>query len=140
MLLTSCDVLIPAAIEDQITAENSYQIKARLVLELANEAVTSCGAKILKERKIPLIPGIVANTGGVVVSFIEWSNNRGKRPHKVDLGKIMGDVENSLNEIMGDAIHKTYEKSVGSGLTLDEAADILAIETLQDQLKIKHSY
>lgn len=140
LLLLNCDVLIPAAIENQITVENSEKIKAGLVLELANEAVTSYGAQVLKERKIPYIPGIVANTGGVVVSFIEWSNNRGKRPHKVDLGKIMGDVESELHEIMSALIGKTYAKSVSSGLTMDEAADILAIETLRDQLKIKHGY
>lgn len=140
MLLLDCDILVPAAIEDQLTDENADEIKAKMVLELANEAVTGQGAEILKKRNISLIPGIAANTGGVVASFIEWSRNRGARPHKVDLVRIQGDVENELYEIMTDVIRKTYTKSVESGMTIDEAADIIAIETLRDQLKKKHSY
>ncbi len=140
LLLSNCDILVPAAIEDQITQGNSDNIKAKLVLELANEAVTTEGYKILKKKNIHVIPGIVANTGGVVASFIEWSRNRGARPHKVDLDKIQREVESELNKIMRGLIRKTYERSMESGLTTDEAADVLAIETLRDQLKIKHGY
>ncbi|MDP3697064.1 MAG: Glu/Leu/Phe/Val dehydrogenase [Candidatus Taylorbacteria bacterium] len=140
MLLLDCDVLIPAAIEDQLRKDNSSDLKAKMVLELANEAVTISSCKVLKNRKIPVIPGIVANTGGVVVSFIEWSRNRGARPHKVDLDKIQGEVEAELDKIMRDIIRKTYAKSMKSGLAIDEAADVLAIETLRDQLKTKHGY
>lgn len=140
LLLSDCDILIPAAIEDQITQVNSENIRAKLVLELANEAVTTEGYQILKKRNIPVVPGIVANTGGVVASFIEWSRNRGTRPHRVDLDKIQEEIESELNKIMKDLIQKTYEKSMGSGLTIDESADVLAIETLRDQLKIKHGY
>ena len=140
MLLLNCEILVPAAIENQITGANADNINSKMVLELANEAITDLGYKILKSRRIPVIPGIVANTGGVIVSFIEWSRNRGYRPHKVDLGKIHGEVECELGEIMSDIIQRTYQKSVEDRLTLDEAADILAVETLRDQLKVKHSY
>lgn len=140
LLLLNCEVLVPAAIENQITGTNADNVRAKIVLELANEAITDSGCKILKSRRIPVIPGIVANTGGVVVSFIEWSRNRGYRPHKVDLGKIHGEVEYELGEIMSDITQRTYQKSVEDRLTIDEAADILAVETLKDQLKVKHSY
>ena len=140
LLLLNCEILVPAAIEDQIKDANADKINTKMVLELANEAVTSIGYEILKKRNIPVIPGIAANAGGVIVSFIEWSRNRGYRPHKVDLGKIHGEVEYELGEIMSDIIQRTYQKSVESRLTIDEAADILAVETLRDQLKVKHSY
>ena len=140
LLESDCDILVPAAIENQITAKNAYNIKAGAILELANEAVDSYGYKILKERRIPAIPGIVANTGGVAVSYIEWSNNRGLRPHKVDLEKILADVQTRLDKIMRDVIRTVYNKSAKEALTLDEAADIIALETLRDQLKMKHGY
>lgn len=140
MLLLDCDILIPAAIEDQLTAENAGTIKTKMVLELANEAITGEGVQILKERKISLIPSIAANTGGVVASFIEWSRNRGARPHKVDLVQIGKEVNLELDKIMKGIISKTYERSLNSGLSVDEAADVIAIETLRNQLKKKHSY
>ena len=140
LILSDCDILVSAAIENQINIKNSGSIHANLVLELANEAVTMDGYNILKNRGISVIPGIVANTGGVVVSFIEWSRNRGFRPHKVDLDKIQGEVENELDKIMKDIIRKTYTKSLDVRLTIDEAADVLAIETLCEQLKMEHGY
>ena len=140
MLLLECDILVPGAIEDQITADNAGDIRTKMVLELANEAVTDQGAEILKKRNIPLIPGIAANTGGVVASFIEWSRNRGARPHKVDLINIQSDVEHELCEIMTNIIRKTYAKSIEDRLTIDESADVIAVETLMRQLKKKHSY
>lgn len=140
MLLLDCDILVPAAIEDQITQNNAGDLKSKLILELANEAITTESYQILKKRAVPVIPGIVANTGGVVASFIEWSRNRGQRWHRVDLDEIQAKVEQELDEIMREIIRKVYQKSGGSGLSYDEAADILAIETLRDQLKTKHGY
>lgn len=140
LIVSECDILVPAAIEDQIRSDNAESIKAKLVVELANEAITSEGYKILEKRGIPAIPGIVANSGGVVVSFMEWSYNRGVRPHRVDLARIYGEVESELYLIMQDLMKKTYKKSQEGRLTMDQAADVLAIETLRDQLKKKHSY
>lgn len=140
MLLLDCDVLIPAAIENQITSDNTGAIKARLVLEMANEAITTEGCLIFKAMGVPVIPGIVANTGGVVASFIEWSRNRGQRWHRVDLDEIQVKVEQELDKIMREIIRKTWSKSLEKKLTLDESADVLALETLRDQLKIKHGY
>ena len=140
LILSDCDVLVPAAIEDQIRQDNSDAIRAKMVLELANEAITTDGYEILKRKNIPVIPGIVANSGGVIVSFMEWSRNRGVRPHKVDLDRIYGEVESELYMIMKDLMQRTYRKSMENGLTLDEAADVMAIEILMQQLKRKHSY
>jgi glutamate dehydrogenase (NAD(P)+) len=70
-----CDVLIPAALEHQITAENAPRIKARIVAEAANGPVDSDGEKILLERGVFLIPDIFLNSGGVTASYFEWVKN-----------------------------------------------------------------
>lgn len=140
LLVSYCDILVPAALENQIGHLNADSVKAKLVVELANEAITSEGHRILKGRGIPAIPGIVANSGGVVVSFMEWSRNRGYRPHKVDLLKIEGEVESELFMIMKDLMTRTYKKYVETGLSMEEVADVMAIEAIMQQLKRKHSY
>ncbi|MBI4433284.1 Glu/Leu/Phe/Val dehydrogenase [Candidatus Uhrbacteria bacterium] len=80
LLETPCDVLIPAALEGQITAENAHRIRAKLVLELANGPTTPEAEAMLRERGIPVIPDVLANAGGVTTSYYEWLQNvRGVR-------------------------------------------------------------
>jgi glutamate dehydrogenase (NAD(P)+) len=70
-----CDILIPAAIENQITSRNVARINARLVVEAANGPTTPAADDILAERGIKVLPDILANAGGVVVSYFEWAQN-----------------------------------------------------------------
>ena len=70
-----CSMLIPAAIENQITLENAERIQARLVVEAANGPTTPAADRILRERGIDVLPDILANAGGVVVSYYEWVQN-----------------------------------------------------------------
>jgi glutamate dehydrogenase (NAD(P)+) len=72
LLEVPCDILIPAALSSQITAHNAGQIKARVVCEAANAPITPMGDAILYDRGIFVIPDIVANAGGVIVSYFEW--------------------------------------------------------------------
>ncbi len=76
LLESECDVLIPAALESQVTSENAGRIQARVVLELANGPVTPAADAILDARGVQVIPDILANAGGVTVSYFEWVQNR----------------------------------------------------------------
>jgi len=74
-LEVECDILVPAALENQITLENADRVKARLVIEAANGPTTPSADRILCERGIVVAPDILANAGGVVVSYFEWVQN-----------------------------------------------------------------
>jgi glutamate dehydrogenase/leucine dehydrogenase len=75
MILLECDVLIPAALENQIRRDNAASVRARLVCEAANGPTTPAADRILFERGIPVMPDILANSGGVCVSYFEWVQN-----------------------------------------------------------------
>jgi len=76
LLTTKCDLLVPAALENQITADNAARIRAPVVVELANGPTTSEADAVLRERGTLVVPDILANAGGVVVSYFEWTQNR----------------------------------------------------------------
>jgi glutamate dehydrogenase/leucine dehydrogenase len=75
LLTLPCDILIPAALSDQLNARNAGEVKAKIVLELANAPTTTEADGIFYDKKIMLIPDVLANAGGVVVSYFEWSQN-----------------------------------------------------------------
>jgi len=77
LLTLDCDVLLPAALENVITQENAAQVKARIICEGANGPTTAAADRILKKNEVFVIPDILANAGGVTVSYFEWVQDRG---------------------------------------------------------------
>jgi glutamate dehydrogenase/leucine dehydrogenase len=90
LLITDCDVLIPAALSNQLDANNAKDVRAKIILELANAPTTAAADDIFFNRDVLLIPDILANAGGVVVSYFEWSQNlTGDRwPEETALDKL----------------------------------------------------
>ena len=75
MLEVPCDVLVPAALQTQITTANARQVEAKVVIEGANGPITPEADDILSDRDIPVVPDILSAAGGVVVSYFEWVQN-----------------------------------------------------------------
>jgi len=76
LLVTDCEILIPAAVENVLTSQNAYDVKARIVCEGANGPTTAAADEILAEKKVFIIPDILANAGGVTASYFEWVQDR----------------------------------------------------------------
>jgi glutamate dehydrogenase (NAD(P)+) len=124
LLELSCDVLIPAALENQITAENADKIKAKFILELANGPITPEADEILYKKNIPVVPDILANSGGVTVSTFEWEQNL-KGEHWSEM-----DVNIKLKELLNREALAIHEKSVAVKTDLRRAAFIVALERI----------
>lgn len=124
------DILIPAALENQLTAENADRVQAKLILELANGPTTPEADAVFEKKGIPLIPDILANAGGVTVSYFEWSQNITGYywTHKEVMAKLKAKMETALAAILNltDKHHTTIRKGaylvavqrVGEALTL----------------------
>ena len=105
-----CDILIPAALENQLTMENASRIKARIVAEGANGPTTADAEKLLLEKNVLILPDIYANAGGVTVSYFEWLKNLshvrfgriGKRFDQAAFGAIVDTVENATGRKLSD--------------------------------------
>lgn len=122
LLLLPVDVLIPAALEDQITVKNAAKIKAKLIVEGANGPVTYEADKILEKQKIMVVPDILANSGGVTVSYFEWVQ---------DLQCFFwseAEVNKHLQNILEAAFENVWEISQQEKVSLRIAAFILAIK------------
>ena len=107
----SCDVLIPAALENQIRADNVATIQARLIAEAANGPTTPAADRSLLERGIPVLPDILANSGGVCVSYFEWVQNI--ENEQWELEKVNGSLERKMRRAT-DAVIDTMEEVNGS--------------------------
>jgi glutamate dehydrogenase/leucine dehydrogenase len=124
LLELDVDVLVPAALETQITKENANKIKAKVILELANGPVTPEADNILEKKKIPVIPDILANAGGVTVSYFEWVQNF----HGYYWAEE--EVLEKLEKIMVRSFIDVYETSQKYKTSLRNGAYILAINRI----------
>lgn len=125
LLQTECDILIPAALGSVINAENAQKIRARLVIEAANAPITAGGDVVLAERKIPVVPDILANAGGVIVSYFEWTQNLSE--FRWRLPQVQRELEESLLHSLEDVLqtakkHQTDWRTAAFILAVDRVA------------------
>ena len=124
LLVCDCDVLVPAAIENQINKNNVAKIKAKVIIEGANGPTTVEADRILDERGIVVAPDILANAGGVVVSYFEWVQN---------IQSLMWDEEeinNSLSRIMCNAFETVWATHIEKKVSLRVSAYMIALQKL----------
>jgi glutamate dehydrogenase len=124
------DVLVPAALENQITEQNASNVKAKMILELANGPTTPDADLILEQRGIKVVPDILANAGGVVVSTFEWEQNR-KGEHWSE-----AEVLEKLKEVMVPQAEVIWQKAESDNVTLRTAAFVLALRRLANALEL----
>ena len=134
LLLLDVDVVVPAAVESVLTADNAPRVRARLVVEGANGPTTADADRILEDRGVLVVPDILANAGGVVVSYFEWVQaNQAYWWSETQ-------VEQRLAERMQDAWLRVLDRSVDCGTSLRTAATCLAVERVARAHRLRGLY
>ncbi|MGY0392243.1 Glu/Leu/Phe/Val family dehydrogenase [Bizionia sp. KMM 8389] len=120
-----CDICIPAALGNQITAENASKIKASLIAEGANGPTTVEAEKVLSDRGIVVIPDILCNSGGVIGSYFEWLQNRNGELWELD--EILVKIDKKIREVFKRVLKTSEEKEID----MRSAAYFIAIERIE---------
>lgn len=131
LLTTQVDVLIPAALENQITKDISSEVKATIIVEGANGPTTVEADEILERNGVRIVPDILANAGGVVVSYFEWVQN---------IQSLMWDeeeVNRTLEKIMIRAFNEVWDKTKENKTTMRMGAHMVAIDRIVRAKKIR---
>jgi len=127
-----CDIIVPAALENQIDAEVARSVKAKIVAEGANGPTTPEGDEVLKENNVLVIPDVLANSGGVIVSYFEWVQNNYSYYWCED------EIEESLETKMREAFRQIYNyQQKQNDVTMREAAFMYSIEKLASVMKLR---
>jgi glutamate dehydrogenase (NAD(P)+) len=134
LLELPCDILVLAALEDQITAENAGRLETKMIAEGANGPTSFEADAILAERGIPVLPDVLTNAGGVTVSYFEWVQ---------DLGRLFwtrDEIRARLADKLNDAFDRVWDLAEGQGLTLRSAALVAGIREVASALDSRGIY
>lgn len=136
LLELDVDILIPAALENVITEENASKIKAKVIVECANGPITSDADAVINEKEILVIPDILANAGGVTVSYFEWVQNRAGYYWEES------EVHERLHRIIKKEFNNVYELMLEKKIDMRTAAYVHALNRLAKAIEVKgtHSY
>jgi glutamate dehydrogenase (NAD(P)+) len=134
LLTLDCDVLVPAALENVITSKNAAKIRARIICEGANGPTTANADRILEENGVFVIPDILANAGGVTVSYFEWVQNRGGFFWDEDT------VNQRLERIMVHSFDEVAGMAGRHGINLRIGAYMLAIDRVAAVHRLRGMY
>jgi glutamate dehydrogenase (NAD(P)+) len=134
LLELKCDILVPAAKEDQIDRHNAPNLKTKLIVEGANGPTSADAYDILSEKNIMVVPDILANAGGVTVSYFEWVQNRLGYYWDID------DVNRRHDRMMREAFDNVFTTAERYKTTLRLGAYIFALEKISKTLKLRGIY
>jgi glutamate dehydrogenase (NAD(P)+) len=134
LLLLDCDILAPCALEQVITSENADKVKAKLICEGANGPTTPTADEILEDRGVLVLPDVLANAGGVVVSYFEWVQGLQEYFWKED------EVNARLNDITSRAFHETWATYEAKSTTMRLAAYGLAVQRVAEATMTRGLY
>ncbi|WP_028548695.1 Glu/Leu/Phe/Val family dehydrogenase [Paenibacillus sp. UNC451MF] len=131
LLEQECDILVPAAIENQITSENADRIKAKIVVEAANGPTTLEATKLLTDRGILIVPDVLASAGGVVVSYFEWvQNNQGYYWTEAE-------VHARLQEVMEKGFENVYNIHITRNVDMRLAAYMVGVRKMAEAARFR---
>jgi len=134
LLALECDVLVPAALEGQITADNADAVRAKVIVEGANGPTTPAADRILVDRGVVLVPDILANAGGVTVSYFEWVQGLQFLFWEED------EINSKLERIMGRSFAEVWRMAEEKNVSLRLSALMLAVQRVHDATLIRGIY
>src|SRR5690606_14316462 len=146
LLTYPCDILIPAALENQITAQNAQYIQAKIIGEAANGPVTQEAAKILLERDKMLIPDMYLNAGGVTVSYFEWLKNLsrvsfGKLERRYEMQKfklLLENIEKATGDLFTDGQKNLIVKGASERDLVISGLEDIMVTTYHSMNETRH--